>query len=227
MRYLIGFLLLANLAFFFWYPGVDNKSVLNNRLPPLPPEIRPLVLLSEREPTNTAPLDEDSQPIAIDANTVLTTPESKQRLCLTIGPYFDIGQVKVAKSLLGKQHLAPRMRTGNLEEPAGYWVYMPAMPADRAREIVADLDKQGMKDYFIGKHYVISLGIFSDQQKAATRQQQVATMGYDSRLNRRYRTRQVYWLDIEETTQPLQVNPVWLLLLKANPKIAAQKVSCE
>lgn len=227
MRYLIALLLLANLVFFFWYPGVDNKTVLSNRLPPLPPEIRPLVLLSERAPTNTEYLDEASQPISIDANSMLPAPASKERHCLTIGPYFDKAQAKAVSSLLGKHHLAPRMRTGNLEEPAGYWVYMPAMPPGRAREIVADLDEQGMKDYFIGKNNVISLGIFSDQKKAATRQQQVATIGYDSRLNRRYRTRQVYWLDIEETGQPLQVNPVWLLLLKENPKIAAQKVSCE
>lgn len=232
MRYLIGILILANLAFFFWYPTADSESVMRNHLPPLPPDIKPLVLLSERKlpDTEKQPVDignGDPQSTNLGADTASSLPPINKRICLTVGPFFDSRSVNTVSTLLGKHKYNPKIRIGNLEEPSGYWVYLPAVFADRARDITADLDEQGMQDYYIGKNYVISLGIFSDQDKAAKRQKQVADMGYDAKLDRRYRTRQVYWLDIEETGQPLQVNPVWLQLLEDNPKIAGQTVSCE
>lgn len=233
MRYLIGFLLLANLAFYLWYPEAEAPAV-QHTLPPTPPELTPLVLLSERHqvddvmPSNGAnpKQQEDTPPEKIVANATLPEPAPQPR-CQTVGPFFDKGKVEKITRLLAKQGFQPRLRNSNAQAPAGYWVYLPAMEADAARAIVADLDEQGMKDYYIGKDYVISLGIFSDQAKAVTRRDRIADMGYPARLDQRYRTRKVYWLDVEETGQPLQVNPVWLKLLQENPKIAAQQVSCE
>ncbi len=232
MRYLIGFLLLANVAFFFLYPAVDSETVYLSRLPALPQDIKPVVLLSERklvapaqQPVKAA--QQISQLITIDANTTLSEALLKKRFCLTMGPLSDKGQANTLSDWLGEQQYEFLMRTGNVTTPAGYWVYLPAMPADHAHAIVADLEEQGVSDYYLGKNYMISLGVYSDQYKAAVRQEQLLAMGYEAKLGRHYRPQQVYWLDVEGAGQPLQTSPAWQSFVQESPGITVRQARCE
>lgn len=226
MRYLIGFLLLVNLVFFFTYPSVDSQTVHNAGLPPLPGNISPLVLLDERR-QRVKEIADGQAVVLINAKSELPAAKIRKPACFTIGPFLNLEEMKSARAMLRKQDYSPRVRTGQMEELTDYWIYIPSMPASRARAIVADLDRQGMKDYYVSKKHVISLGVFTDQDKAAARQQLISSMGYDTRLYQRYITRQNYWLNIETSAQPLPATTVWRQLQIANPDITAQKVSCE
>jgi hypothetical protein len=147
--------------------------------------------------------------------------------CQTVGPLLEKDDATTLAAQLAAQGYASRMRTGEVRNPSGYWVYMPAMPAAEARRIVAELDAHGMSDYYIGKHNYISLGIFSRKGKAQRHLDEIRKLGFDAVLDRRYRTRDVYWLDVEQGATPLLASEVWAQIQKQHPDIRVQRVSCE
>lgn len=158
-----------------------------------------------------------------DPEPVSVTPEP---VCHTIGPLPDNGDVTSISKKLSRHGFQLNVRGDKVRVPAGYWVYMPAMPAGKARSIVADLDAQGMKDYFIGRQNHISLGIFSTEKKARKRLKRVKELGYDAELGQRYRNRSVHWLDVEGGKLPLLGSPVWEEIQAQHTDIRVQQVSC-
>lgn len=179
----------------------------------------------------------DSKPSPEQANGNGTVPQNldtapeplsvaPQPVCHTIGPLLETGDVTAISKKLSRRGFRCSMRGDNVREPAGYWVYMPAMPRSKARSIVADLDAKGMKDYFIGRKNHISLGIFSTENKARKRLNRVKELGYDAELGQRYRNRAVYWLDIEERESPLPGSKIWEEIQRKHTDIDLQQVSC-
>jgi hypothetical protein len=248
LRYLAYTLVVANLGFFVWNVFLPpSPEPVVQRAVPVPPGVEPLVLLSERKEKNpaeavaaptpeaveeqaviaaseTPPADETDKPSDDKADTAAAEPP---RVCRTVGPFLDKNDATRVFGVLAKQGYVLNVRDGDVREPAGYWVYLSARSSKDARAIVADLDTHGMKDYFIGKQNHISLGIFSDKEKARTRQQTVRRLGYDAVLDQRYRMRDVYWLDVEEQGKPLLGSEIWRKLQAEHTDIRAQKVSCE
>jgi len=248
VRKLVYFLLFANLAYFVWHQYSPIEKPRDMKPVPLAPGIEPLVLLKER-PSAEPPVvvaaeqaDEEPPPVAaVEAETEIeaeaeaipvveySAPAIPQpeRVCQTIGPLLDKNDAASISAQLYQQGYQPAVRGGEVREPSGYWVYMPAMPAGEARAIVNDLDANGMKDYFIGKRNHISLGIFSSKRKARARLKRIKTLGYDAQLDQRYRTRTVFWLDIEEKEQPLLGSEFWERIQAEHADIRVQRVSCE
>lgn len=148
-------------------------------------------------------------------------------VCRTIGPFADPDAAARLARQLSQQGFGATVRDAGIREPSGYWVYLPAMPRAEARRIVDDLKAHGVKDYFVGKQHYISLGIFSRKHKAGLRQEQIRKLGYDAVLERRYRTRKVYWIDVEEQGQELQASSVWQTLQSQNPEAQLQQIDCE
>lgn len=248
MRKLVYILVFANLAYFVWHQYSPIEKPRDMKPVPLAPGIEPLVLLKDRpgaEPPVTVAAeqaDEEPPPVAaVEAETETETETEAipvieysapaipqpERVCQTIGPLLDKNDAAAISAQLYQQGYQPAVRGGEVREPSGYWVYMPAMPADEARAMVNDLDANGMKDYFIGKRNHISLGIFSSKRKARARLKRIKTLGYDAQLDQRYRTRTVFWLDIEEKEQPLLGSEFWERIQAEHVDIRVQRVSCE
>ena len=172
-------------------------------------------------PGGTATQSVEDEPERLSVASV--TPE---RACHSVGPLSDSSDTSLISKKLSQHGFRIAMRSDKLREPAGYWVYMPAMPPAKARRIVADLDAQGMKDYFIGRKSHISLGIFSTEDKARKRQQRVKQLGYDAELGQRYRSRAVYWLDVEERELTLPSSEIWDEVRKLHPDIRIEPLNC-
>jgi hypothetical protein len=148
-------------------------------------------------------------------------------VCQAIGPFLKEADASAVGEQLSKQGYQPHLRTGEVRNPAGYWVYMPAMPAAEARRIVAELDAHGMTDYFIGNQNYISLGIFSGKTKARVRLKQIQALGFDAILDQRYRTSTVYWIDIEQGPLSLLGSDLWSEIQSQHMDIRVQRISCE
>ncbi|HHH45226.1 MAG TPA: SPOR domain-containing protein [Gammaproteobacteria bacterium] len=175
---------------------------------------------------NAPPVEESRAETVVQEPAAEPAPEPVH-VCQTIGPLLDRNDAASISAQLYQQGYQPAVRGGEVREPAGYWVYMPAMPSAEARAIVSDLDRNGMKDYFIGKRNHISLGIFTSKRKARARLERIKSLGYDAVLDQRYRTRTVYWLDIVEKAQPLLGSDLWSTIQAEHPDIRVQRVSCE
>jgi len=241
VRYLAWLLLVANLGVLVWLINQPVQQPPAYRPIPVPPGVEPLLLLSERSsktesaesqpPAQQNPEPEnqgvaDDRPLVNGRQAAEIEPEIRL-ICQTVGPLMVEADARAIAAQLSGRGYAPHTRTGEVREASGYWVYMPAMQAREARRIVAELDANGMKDYFIGKQNYISLGIFSLKDKAQARLEQVRALGFEAILDKRYRTRKVYWLDIEKRAKPLPGSDLWVQIQAQHADIRAQRVSCD
>lgn len=163
----------------------------------------------------------DAQPFADP------TPVPMPRVCQTIGPFLEREQVDEFVTRLSQLAVAPMRRTAQVEQPSGYWVYLPSMPRAEAGRTIDELAAKGVKDYFLGRQSVISLGIFSDKRTAENRVRDIGALGYQPRLEPRYVTREVYWVDFEERGPDYISTEQWRTLLDAQPELRRQSLACE
>lgn len=221
MRVVAAILLLANVAFLIAWPEpvrLDDVS-FSRPTAPEPPGVRRLVLLSER--LTITEESEQLEPVLEE-----TKPEPVP-VCYAIGPLPQNEQLQAIATRLASEGYQSSVRKGDIREPAGYWVYLPAMKAREARAVVKDLKSHGIKDYFVGKQNYISLGIYSRKSQASVRQKEIAALGHDSILDKRFLTKTVHWLDIRELEAPLSESAAWDRIHEQNADLPIQKVNCE
>jgi len=245
LKTLVYVLLVLNLAFFAWYQAQPPGPAPVPRLAPMVTGAEPLVLLSERtrQTVEDAATPTKTGPPVIEAPAVDASPEAAPREqetpavaavevealpeCRSIGPIPSNAQATDLLSRLVALGYSGVLREGETQLPTGYQVYLPAMGAEKAAEIVDALKAAGMDDYFVGKRHRISLGIFTDKAKAMTRQQAVRELGYDAVLEARFKKRSVYWIDIEESRPVSPADGDWQTVMADYPDIQVQQVSCE
>jgi hypothetical protein len=149
------------------------------------------------------------------------------RICHSIGPFSDRQRLDAFLTELTSLGKAPVIRKSQIEQPSGYWVYLPSMPRSEARAVVGELAAKGVQDYFLGRENVISLGIFSDKRMAERRGREIADLGYRPRVEPRFQTQDVFWLDLEESGTDHIGDDQWQALLGAQDGIRRQPVACQ
>lgn len=154
-------------------------------------------------------------------------PPPAGRVCQTIGPFPDRARAEAFMGELAALGREPSVRAAQIEQPSGYWVYLPSMPRAEVERIIADLAAKGVKDYFIGRQNFISLGVFSDKRSAETRVNEIAALGYSPSLEPRFLTREVFWVDLEEDSSERLDDADWDGLLDSLPDLRRQSVACE
>lgn len=148
-------------------------------------------------------------------------------VCFSIGPFLEEPQAAALVAPLEDSGYLVSERSDSIRQPAGYWVYLSAMPKAEARRIVSDLKAHGIKDYFVGKQHYISLGIFSRKSQALRRQKQISGLGYAAVLERRFRDRPVHWLDVRDDENSLIDSELGAGVREQYPELEFQQADCE
>lgn len=225
-------------------PGVKRLQLLSERpaaeAEPVPKKAETVTAPEQRaDKPETEPTAEASQaqavaaPEPLETETVVSLPEQEkeaapapQPVCHTLGPFETEQQAQAMSRLLTEKGLNTALRRSEIQEPAGYWVYLPSMPREQARDIVNDLVAHNIKDYFLGARNYISLGIFSVHEIAKQRVEEIKALGYKPKLEQRFKMRDIFWLDTEEP-QPLLTKEDWQALLASQEGIRRQDLACE
>lgn len=176
--------------------------------------------------SGTAPLAE-SVPESVPGPAMQTTEEQPARLCQSIGPFPERPSADGFIAKLSGLKLLTTVRTAHIEQPSGYWVYLPSMSRTQAQDIVRDFEQHGVKDYFLGRQNFISLGVFTDKRSAEVRTQTITALGYTPRLEPRFLSREVYWVDLEDPSGEPVSAAQWDALLVGWPGIRRQPFTCE
>lgn len=183
MRPLFALLLLANVAWYAWTHWVarpDEPAVTPKAEGPQ------LVLAREAPPARRAP------------NAAARASSN----CLSLGPFSDLTDAARASTLLRENKLEPRQRAGEGVVWKGYWVSLGGL-ADRAAAagVIERLRRFGVGDAYAmpddGNKVTISLGLFSEQQRALRRMDDVKALGLEPRIVDRERRGTVYWIDVD------------------------------
>jgi len=190
----------------------------------------PSVSNSRAEPVESASTGSDTSTIYLLAELPSNDRNSSGRAdpCFTVGPLQSSSEMQVLKSAL-VQHIGRfRERVSTAQVGQGFWVYVAA-PESRAasQEIVAQLASLGVRDYYVlpdgDMENSISLGIYNIERNARKRQDAMRALGFDARLQARYRSIEQYWLDYELIREAA---PGWLDLQSTLPGAKRLEIPC-
>lgn len=205
MRHLVYLLLIANVVFFGWKLfETQSPEPLVRALPPLPDNVSRLVTLQEQQAATAG------EEVVTDLETLTAEqpPGAGPVLqCQALGPFLAVDAMRPIAAELGELGLQPEQRQVESKELDGYWVYLPAMPREEIRTVLATLEDYNDKEYYVGKGSFISLGTFKSMERAERRLQSVRKMGLAATLEERFTTQTSFWLDIQSNgsaTEQLQ-----------------------
>ncbi len=132
--------------------------------------------------------------------------------CVSVGPFRDVAEAAHAAATLRAGGYDPRQRVAEGDVWAGVWVYL-AVPAARAAEeqMLAKLRAGGLDDVLEmpgpNDAPVVSLGLYSEPQRAQARVAQAQSLGFTASLADRKRTGNVYWIDIDLKPTDAMLDP--------------------
>jgi hypothetical protein len=171
------FILLAlNLAFFAWSRWLAPEAA---QLPVSPKVDAPRLQLAQ-----------DSMPAASGSGT-----------CVTVGPFTSNELAARARQTLSDSGYPSNPREEETTEVEGFYVYLEAPTTVAAeRRLLERLKRGGIDDAAAvgepGSTRRISLGIFSDQTRAAMQSERVAKLQLLPQIEAREKTGTAIWLDL-------------------------------
>ena len=178
MRAALLLLLLANLAFFAW---VKWLSPAEAQLPVSPKVNAPrLQLARETYPVSALP---------------------GGGRCVTVGPFASNELAVRARATLTDSGYSSVPREVATRVFDGYWVYLESPPTESGEKRLLDrLKKGGITDAQavgeLGAQRRISLGVFSDESRAAAQSERVARLSLLPQIEAREKPGTAIWLDL-------------------------------
>lgn len=214
MRTLCLLLILANVLYFTWSQMIDVhvRDLDRKGSKPIEPPAR-IVLAREMLEANPQERSiepiRDVQPPAVEPLGKETSPapsvaaaQDDALSCTSIGPFADLPQASQAQAALRAAGFQPRQRVAQGELWAGYWVSVQGLETREAAEsALSMLTGNGIGDVYLmpgsDPPNVLSLGVFSDYQRAQRRVEEVRALGLTARIEDRKRAGSVYWIDVD------------------------------
>jgi hypothetical protein len=215
MRSLCLLLILANVLYFTWSQMIDVHGSSLDRRGEKPVEAPARIVLA-REMVDANPDDErpagpirDVQPPAVEPlggpaaqSKATETAKLDSLSCTSVGPFADLPQASTAQAALRNAGFEPRQRMEQGEIWAGYWVSIQGLASrDAADAALKTLTANGISDVYVmpgsDPPNVLSLGVFSDYQRAQRRLDEVRAIGLTPRIDDRKRAGSVYWIDVD------------------------------
>jgi hypothetical protein len=220
-------LILANALYFVWSQLVVVHVNPLDRAPTHTANLPPRLVLAKEVPhkpqaeaapaqsaqtLSTTPLQSDNAPAAA----------SNTSMCTSVGPFADLAQASQAQASLRTAGFDPRQRVENGEIWIGYWVSVQNLATrTEAETAIKTLNGNGITDVYLmpgtDPPNVLSLGVFSDYNRAERRANQVKALGLEPRINDRKREGSVYWIDVDLKEPGQAIDPS--LLQTDNGKI--------
>ena len=186
MRVAFFALLLANLLYMGWAEWIDVPA------PPAPSSIASLPRL-----TLVRELPPDKRAALAKKMSLETAPSE----CMSVGPFDDPAIAGQAAALLRTKSFAPQQRAAESPAIRRFWVYLDGFASDAAvTRALHKLergridDAEAMPPETGGRR--ISLGLFTDRDRANRRATLVRTMGFRPAVSERMLPGTVYWLDV-------------------------------
>jgi hypothetical protein len=210
MRSLCLLLILANALYFIWSNLIDVQVNALDRPQARTAEAPPRIVLAKEmaepanedmpeirdiEPPRVAPLQSPTQQMArVTPNSSLT--------CTSVGPFAELAEAAQAQAALRGVGFNPRQRVEQGELWVGYWVSVQNIATrEDAEDAVETLKNNAIDDVYLmpggDPAYTLSLGVFSDYQRAQRRADEVRAIGLEPKIEDRKRAGSVYWLDVD------------------------------
>lgn len=189
MRVIFFALLLVNLLYMGWAEWIDVPA------PPAASSIAglpPLELISDSAP---------GRGVALASKMALQTPAPPPPVCVSVGPFDDPAIAAKAATVLQTKSFTPKQRAAESPAVRRFWVYLDGFGSDATEmRVLHKLERAGIDDAEAmpadagGRR--VSLGLFTDSNRAEARAKVVRAMGFKPATTERMLPGTVYWLDL-------------------------------
>jgi hypothetical protein len=208
-------LIAANLLYLAWAGWIDVPA-------PAPPvkatDPLPQLVLAAEDVSRASGVPQSTGTPAITTAAVLASaPAAPSRQCVSVGPFNELTQVARAAALLRDRGFEPRQRAEPGEMWDGFWVYVDGLETTAdASKLVKALERAGINDAqpMPGGERRVSIGLFSERERAERRAQAVKRLGYDPEITERRQAGTVYWVDLDVSSSERSVPTEGLLSLE-------------
>jgi hypothetical protein len=220
MRAFCLLLLLVNALYFIWSQVIDVQVSSLDRVPirmAAPPPRIVLAKEMQNAPAQEQQPEAEDEQVAdvrdvvppqvapLDSPGVAQPPQAAREdalTCSSVGPFADLGQASQAQATLRSMGFAPRQRVEQGELWTGYWVSVRDLQTrEAAEDALKTLNANGITDVYLmpgsDPPNVLSLGVFSDYQRAQRRSEEVKAIGLNPQISDRKRAGSVFWIDVD------------------------------
>jgi hypothetical protein len=195
-------LILCNALFLVWSQLIDvqinplDRVVTARATPP------PRIVLAREAKKEPAPAATEPTPPAEAAQATAVQPTPAPQGCTSVGPFANLSEASQAQAALHSVGFSPRQRLEQGELWVGYWVSVQNLATrDAAEEALQKINDSGITDVYLmpgtDPANVLSLGVFSDFQRAQRRVEEIRALGLTPQIDDRKRAGSVYWLDVD------------------------------
>jgi hypothetical protein len=196
VRAVFFLLLFANLAFLAWSQWIDvpQRVPANDVYAKLPR----LKLIGEQPGDDNRPSSGSARKTALEA----PPPPAPPAQCFSMGPFEDQDSATRGASLLRDKGLDPRQRTAQGEIAKGFWVYIGGLKTDGdVAQVLRTLEQSHVEDAHVmpdtGNVHQVSVGLFSDRDRADRRAESVQKLGLQPEVAERKLPATVFWMDVD------------------------------
>lgn len=206
MRILVYALVLANLGLLAWTawfaPRPPEPTRFDGPGLTLLREFTPAERPAEPPPAG-APATSALQRLAGAAAETPVEPDAEVAVrCVNVGPFIEPDVAESALAALADAGIDARAISTEQEIRGGFWVYVEQLAdMDAARATLAQLEEQGIEDAYIIQNsdsgILISLGVYSDLERASTLAGRVGGFGFDATVADRIRAAEVVRLEFD------------------------------
>jgi hypothetical protein len=222
MRTFCLLLILTNALYFVWTQVIDVQVGSLDRMPLRTATPPPRIVLAREAPEgNRQAQERDREPQTVRdvvpprvepvsppaASATRPDPVEVARAdgkltCTSVGPFADLGQASQAQATLRASGYSPRQRAEEGELWTGYWVSVRNLTTREAAErALRTLTENGITDVYLmpgsDPANLLSLGVFSDYQRAQRRAEEVRALGLTPEISDRKRAGSVFWIDVD------------------------------
>jgi len=223
MRAFCLLLVLVNALYFIWSQVIDVQVSSLDRVPirmAVPPPRIVLAREAQSPPAEPEPEEQEDEEVAdvrevvpprvapLESAGAVQPREPPQAArddamtCSSVGPFADLGQASQAQATLRSMGFQPRQRVEQGELWTGYWVSVRDLATrEAAEEALKTINANGITDVYLmpgsDPPNVLSLGVFSDYQRAQRRSEEVKSIGLNAQISDRKRAGSVFWIDVD------------------------------
>lgn len=157
--------------------------------------------------------------------------KSTAMACYSVGPFLLISDIKNVSQLFRRSAIITRERSEALRKQIGYWLYITPMASPQlAREALRQMQESDVSDAMIisegSKANAISVGVYKTRNLARERQNLLAQLGYEAKVEPLFRTQPQYWLDLELMDLTQLPDRLWQEATADYPKIKQLRRKC-
>lgn len=220
MRVVVYLLIAVNVLYLAWAGWIDKPAPTQTPQPAPQSEPLPQLALVTEGVTRPASGTANTAAAAVETSASLSQPvtggANTASRCVSVGPFNDLAQAARAAALLRDRGLSPQQRAEQGETWEGYWVSVGGLgSAADENKVMKALERAGIKDAHVmpatqsGRS--VSVGLFSERDRAEKRAQAVKKLGFTAEVTERSQPGTVYWVDIDVSASERSVPTEGLL----------------